>query len=93
MQFICNRFQLNINDIPEPSNRIIFTIFLLISYFYSAKPLRFKDKTFFGFSSYYLYVMPVIFAYYLHLVNSINHNFHRAYLHVSAITSFQSYQT
>ncbi len=30
-------------NLPE---KIIFTIFLLLSYFYSAKPLRFKDKPF-----------------------------------------------
>lgn len=45
--------------------RIIFIIFLLLSYFYSAPPLRFKEKPFLDFSSNYLYIMPGIFAYYL----------------------------
>jgi len=45
--------------------RIIFLIFLFLSYFYSAKPLRFKQIPFLDFSSNYLYVMPGIFSYYM----------------------------
>jgi 4-hydroxybenzoate polyprenyltransferase len=45
--------------------RILFLIFLLLSYFYSAKPLRFKAIPVLDFSSNMLYVLPGIFAYYL----------------------------
>lgn len=45
--------------------RILFLIFLFLSYFYSAKPLRFKQVPFLDFSSNYLYVMPGIFSYYM----------------------------
>ena len=49
----------------DNTERIIFAGFLLLSYFYSAKPLRFKEKPFLDFSSNYLYIMPGILAYYL----------------------------
>lgn len=45
--------------------RLIFLMFLFLSYFYSAKPLRFKQVPFLDFSSNYLYVMPGIFSYYM----------------------------
>ena len=75
-------------DLPE---KIIFTVFLLLSYFYSAKPLRFKDKPFVDFSSNYLYIMPGIFAYYL-----VSHSLPSAliligaYLHISAMHIFSA---
>jgi 4-hydroxybenzoate polyprenyltransferase len=75
-------------DTPE---KIIFSIFLLLSYFYSAKPLRFKEKPFLDFSSNYLYIMPGIFAYYLvsgsipSLIILIG-----AYLHISAMHIFSA---
>ncbi|MEF8834734.1 MAG: prenyltransferase [Candidatus Thermoplasmatota archaeon] len=43
--------------------RAIFSSFLFLSYFYSARPLRFKSKPFIDFSSNMLYIMPGIFAY------------------------------
>ncbi len=43
--------------------RVIFITFLFLSYFYSAKPLRFKTVPFLDFSSNILYIMPGIFAY------------------------------
>jgi 4-hydroxybenzoate polyprenyltransferase len=43
--------------------RVIFITFLFLSYFYSAKPLRFKAVPFLDFSSNILYIMPGIFAY------------------------------
>jgi len=43
--------------------RVIFSSFLFLSYFYSAKPLRFKSKPIIDFSSNMLYIMPGIFAY------------------------------
>jgi 4-hydroxybenzoate polyprenyltransferase len=43
--------------------RILFAMFLLLAYFYSAPPLRFKERPFLDFSSNYLYIMPGIFAY------------------------------
>jgi 4-hydroxybenzoate polyprenyltransferase len=75
-------------NLPE---KIIFTIFLLLSYFYSAKPLRFKDKPFLDFSSNYLYIMPGIFAYYLvsHSIPSILILL-GAYLHISAMHIFSA---
>lgn len=45
--------------------RIMFLIFMSLSYFYSAKPLRFKAVPILDFSSNMLYIMPGIFAYYL----------------------------
>ena len=75
-------------NLPE---KIIFTIFLLLSYFYSAKPLRFKDKPFLDFSSNYLYIMPGIFAYYLvsHSIPSVLILL-GAYLHISAMHIFSA---
>lgn len=75
-------------DTPE---KIIFSIFLLLSYFYSAKPLRFKEKPFLDFSSNYLYIMPGIFAYYL--VSGSIPSFIiliGAYLHISAMHIFSA---
>ncbi|MDO9627300.1 MAG: prenyltransferase [Methanobacteriaceae archaeon] len=75
-------------DIPE---KIIFSLFLILSYFYSAKPLRFKEKPFLDFSSNYLYVIPGIFAYYLasgsipSVIILIG-----AYLHISAMHIFSA---
>lgn len=45
--------------------RLIFGTFLFLSYFYSAKPLRFKIRPFLDFSSNILYIIPGIFAYYM----------------------------
>lgn len=45
--------------------RLIFSSFLFLSYFYSSPPLRFKEKPFLDFSSNYLYIIPGLFAYYL----------------------------
>jgi lycopene elongase/hydratase (dihydrobisanhydrobacterioruberin-forming) len=49
----------------DNTERILFGIFLFLSYFYSARPLRFKERPFLDFISNYLYIMPGIFAYYL----------------------------
>jgi len=75
-------------NIPE---KVIFSIFLLLSYFYSAKPLRFKEKPFLDFSSNYLYIMPGIFAYYLasHSIPSLIILL-GAYLHISAMHIFSA---
>lgn len=45
--------------------RLITGIFVFLSYFYSAKPLRFKDIPFLDSASNILYIIPGIFAYYL----------------------------
>ncbi|MDG6243807.1 MAG: prenyltransferase [Methanolobus sp.] len=45
--------------------RLIFAGFLLLAYFYSAPPMRFKERPFLDFSSNYLYIMPGLFAYYM----------------------------
>jgi 4-hydroxybenzoate polyprenyltransferase len=49
----------------DPVERVVFLLFLFLSYFYSARPLRFKEMPFLDFSSNMLYVMPGIFGYYL----------------------------
>ncbi len=49
----------------DVTGAVLFLIFLLLSYFYSAPPLRFKSKPFLDFSSNMLYVMPGILAFYL----------------------------
>lgn len=70
---------------------IIFSIFLFLSYFYSADPLRFKTRPFLDFSSNYLYVIPGIFAYYL-VTQSIPSTIILigAYLHISAMHIFSA---
>jgi len=45
--------------------RAVFSSFLFLSYFYSARPLRFKSKPILDFSSNMLYIIPGIFAYIL----------------------------
>lgn len=69
----------------------IFLIFLFLSYFYSAKPLRFKTRPFLDFSSNYLYIIPGIFAYYL-VTQSIPQTIILigAYLHISAMHIFSA---
>ena len=44
--------------------RLLFGIFLLLSFLYSAKPIRFKARPFIDFMSNFLYVMPAIIAFY-----------------------------
>lgn len=44
---------------------LIFLGFLLLSYFYSAPPLRFKARPFLDFSSNMLYILPGILAFHL----------------------------
>jgi 4-hydroxybenzoate polyprenyltransferase len=43
----------------------LMIIFLLLSYFYSAPPIRFKSIPFLDFSSNMLYIMPGIFGFYI----------------------------
>lgn len=71
--------------------RIIFAGFLFLSYFYSAQPLRFKDKPFLDFSSNYLYITPGIFAFYL-ASNTIPPIIYLlgAFLHISAMHIFSA---
>lgn len=42
---------------------IFIIIFFVLSYFYSAKPIRFKSRPFLDFASNILYVMPGLFGY------------------------------
>jgi 4-hydroxybenzoate polyprenyltransferase len=49
---------------------IIFSSFLLLSYFYSAKPIRLKAIPFLDFSSNFLFALPGVFAYY-HISESL----------------------
>jgi lycopene elongase/hydratase (dihydrobisanhydrobacterioruberin-forming) len=71
--------------------RFIFAGFLFLSYFYSANPLRFKERPFIDFSSNYLYIIPGIFAYYL-AANAIPPLIYMvgAYLHISAMHIFSA---
>lgn len=45
--------------------RLIFGSFIFLSYFYSAEPLRFKDKPVLDSASNFLYVIPGLLAFYL----------------------------
>lgn len=45
--------------------RVITMLFVSLSYFYSAEPLRFKEKPLLDSSSNVLYILPGVFAYYL----------------------------
>jgi len=71
--------------------RILFSFFLLLSYFYSSPPLRFKERPFLDFSSNYLYIMPGIFAYSMiadaipSLIIMVG-----AYFHISAMHIFSA---
>ncbi|MFX0077693.1 MAG: prenyltransferase [Candidatus Hermodarchaeota archaeon] len=49
---------------PDNIARILFSIFLLLSFLYSAKPIRFKARPFIDFLSNFLYVIPAILAFY-----------------------------
>ncbi|MGB9938066.1 MAG: prenyltransferase [Methanobacterium sp.] len=71
--------------------RFLFSIFLLLSYFYSSPPLRFKEKPFLDFSSNYLYIMPGIFAYSM-VSNSLPSLIVLlgAYFHISAMHIFSA---
>ncbi|MFA0833685.1 MAG: prenyltransferase [Methanobacterium formicicum] len=84
-------FSLILMIFQDNVERIIFTGFLFLSYFYSAKPLRFKDKPFLDFVSNYLYIMPGIFAYYL-ASNNIPPLIYMfgAFLHISAMHIFSA---
>lgn len=53
---------------PDIIGMALFGVFLLLSFLYSAKPIRFKARPFLDFMSNFLYVMPAIIAFYqLHL--------------------------
>ncbi|MCZ3366847.1 MULTISPECIES: prenyltransferase [Methanobacterium] len=71
--------------------RILFLIFLLLSYFYSSPPLRFKERPLLDFSSNYLYIMPGIFAYSM-VSNSLPSLIilTGAYFHISAMHIFSA---
>lgn len=49
---------------PDIIAMALFGIFLLISFLYSAKPIRFKARPFLDFMSNFLYVLPAIIAFY-----------------------------
>ncbi len=71
--------------------RILFSIFLILSYFYSSPPLRFKERPFLDFSSNYLYIMPGIFAYSM-VANALPSLIIMvgAYFHISAMHIFSA---
>ncbi|MBP2146109.1 4-hydroxybenzoate polyprenyltransferase [Methanofollis sp. W23] len=48
-----------------PEEKLVFLLFLFLSYFYSAPPLRFKEVPVLDFSSNMLYIMPGVFGYLL----------------------------
>ncbi len=49
---------------PDTISRIVFAVFLLLSFLYSAKPIRLKARPFFDFTSNFLYVLPALLAFY-----------------------------
>ena len=49
---------------PDIIARLLFVIFLFLSFLYSAKPIRFKARPFLDFMSNFLYVIPAILAFY-----------------------------
>jgi 4-hydroxybenzoate polyprenyltransferase len=77
--------------VQDTTERILFLLFLFLSYFYSARPLRFKEVPFLDFSSNMLYVIPGIFGYYLAggSLPSIPLLI-AAYLHISAMHLFSA---
>jgi len=62
---ICGAFSIALLFIQNSAERLIFLMFLFLAYFYSAKPLRFKEVPLLDFASNMLYIMPGIFGYYL----------------------------
>ncbi len=49
---------------PDFIGMALFGVFLLLSFLYSAKPIRFKARPFIDFMSNFLYVIPAIIAFY-----------------------------
>jgi 4-hydroxybenzoate polyprenyltransferase len=49
---------------PDLVAMALFGFFLLLSFLYSAKPIRFKARPFLDFMSNFLYVLPAIIAFY-----------------------------
>ncbi|MFX1576877.1 MAG: prenyltransferase [Promethearchaeota archaeon] len=49
---------------PDIIAMALFGVFLLLSFLYSAKPIRFKAHPFIDFMSNFLYVLPAIIAFY-----------------------------
>jgi len=62
---LCGAFSLALLFIQDSAERLIFLVFLFLAYFYSAKPLRFKEVPLLDFASNMLYIMPGIFGYFL----------------------------
>lgn len=77
--FFTTAFSLTLMIIQDNTLRLIFASFLLISYFYSAEPLRFKKRPIIDFLSNILYIMPAIFGLSLSSGNQ---------LHLSPVTIF-----
>jgi 4-hydroxybenzoate polyprenyltransferase len=62
---LCGVFSLALLFIQNSGGQLIFLLFLSLAYFYSSKPLRFKEVPILDFASNMLYIMPGIFGYYL----------------------------
>jgi len=45
--------------------RVVFGLFVFLSYFYSAQPLRFKERPLLDSASNVLYILPGVFSFYL----------------------------
>ena len=65
MLYLVAGFSLLLLLFQDWTERALFGLFLFLSYFYSAPPLRFKGVPIVDSASNFLYVMPGIFAYYL----------------------------
>ena len=75
----------------DNTERIIFTVFLFLSYFYSAKPLRFKTIPFLDSASNILYILPGVFSYYQVTGNlPLTIIIAGAFLHTSAMHLFSA---
>jgi lycopene elongase/hydratase (dihydrobisanhydrobacterioruberin-forming) len=84
-------FSFGIMFFQNSQEKIIFSLFLFLSYFYSAKPLRFKAIPILDFSSNMLYIIPGIFGYYLSSGYWPNTLLVIAgYLHISAMHIFSA---
>lgn len=62
---ICGAFSFALLVTQTSSEQLIFILFLFFAYFYSAKPLRFKEVPILDFTSNILYILPGVFGYYL----------------------------
>ena len=64
LRFIAGLSVIILPFMASNGERAIFILFLFLSYFYSAKPLRFKERPLLDSTSNLLYILPGVLAYY-----------------------------